>query len=235
MENYDLESLLIQMNQEILLLIDSTLNDLALTIALSKILRGKDELDEDERFSDETYRLTETIQNDYQSFFHEATSQSRAFARVLQESEIIPLNLQSDINLMLEYKADSLDISSSPFSPYAEDKDSFYDAEYEFCFRLLAIYRTKSWINDILQGIQDYGVDPYLVPEGDNEDAINILDGIYDLDNTKIASELSTYLLQRGDGNDDLDRIGITQLLDKMSKKHASKTKTTHTQKKGAE
>jgi len=217
-------TLLERMNQELLLTIDSNLKDLSLVIAMAKVLKGKDSLSQEERFNDDIYQQIDNVQSILIPYFKKATPDDKAFHNILMDSEVIPLNLMNDIDETLSFREDSYDISSSPFSPYYEDKESFTDAKEEFFLRLLILYRVKAWLNDIIYGIQDYGVDPYKVMEGDSEERINLLDGVYDLTEEQVIAELRIHLLVRDDdGEEAVDKQSQAVLLSELLAKKTIK------------
>ena len=51
-------------------------------------------------------------------------------------------------------------------------------------------------------GIQEYGINPYVVPEEDDGSGINILDGIYDLSLAEMKAEVDKHLLIRDSDTD---------------------------------
>lgn len=223
-------TLLERMNQELLLSIDSTLVDLSLVIAMGKVFDGKDALPQEERFNDSAYQQVDSYQSILLPYFRKAKSGESAFHSVLMDSHLIPLNLQEDLDEMLTIREESFDITSSPFSPYLLDEEDFEEAKDTFALRLLLVYRIKSWINDIILGIQDYGVDPYKVDEArDNEECINLLDGIYDLSHEEVLQELHKHLLIDEDEKEEaMDKQSLIVLLAEIEKPSTTGKGKTH-------
>ena len=71
-------------------------------------------------------------------------------------------------------------------------KESITDAYIEFLIRLLSCYRVKARSDSIQEGILEYGVEPFIVPE--DEVPFSVLDGIYNRNEEERQKELSIYL-----------------------------------------
>lgn len=183
---------------------DSLLSRLCFLLSLKDALEGKENLEEEERFSDETFELQDKFYDIYLQTMKNISSNSLTLENVLSESKIIPLNLIEDIKASLAYKEDVLNLSDSVFSPYRTEKEDEDDAEFEFVFRLVFLFRTMNWITDIETGIQEYGMECYYVPDTDSEEDANVLDGIFSLDYACLKKELKKYLLPNDDDTDEM-------------------------------
>ena len=190
------------MNAELALACQASLNKFAFLLSLEGALEGKDGLDEEERFDGDTDELQDKLYNIYLPMMKEVDSHSRVLPELGVKAHIIPTLLLEDLNVILTYKEDSNNITDSPFSPYDIDKDSFIESIMEFYIRLLSILRVDAWIEDIEMGIQEYGINPYVVPEEDDNTGVNILDGIYEMSLDEMKEEVTRHLLIRDNDTD---------------------------------
>lgn len=206
---------------EIHALADTLSSRVCFLLSLKEALDGKDGFTEEERFSDDTFMLQDRFYNVYLQTLKNISSNSTILEDVLIESEIIPVNLIDDIKASLAYKEDVMNLYDSVFSPNRTGKEDEEDAEFEFILRLVILFRTMNWINDIETGIQEYGIDCYLVPETDSKEDVNVLDGIFDLDYASLKKELKDYLRPQDDDTDELlaDKKSIAILLKEINKK----------------
>lgn len=202
MNTMKLRELHLLMNAELALACQASLNKFAFLLSLEGALEGKDGLDEEERFDDDTYELQDKLYNIYLPMMKEVDSHSRVLPELGVKAHIIPTLLLEDLNVILTYKEDSNNITDSPFSPYDIDKDSFIESIMEFYIRLLSILRVDAWIEDIEMGIQEYGINPYVVPEEDDNTGVNILDGIYEMSLDEMKEEVDKHLLIRDNDTD---------------------------------
>lgn len=206
---------------EIHALADTLTSKVCFLLSLKEALDGKDDLTEDERFSDDTFLLQDRFYNVYLQTLKNISSNSTILEDVLIESEIMPVNLITDIKACLGYKEDAMNLSDSVFSPNRMEKEDEEDAEFEFVLRLVFLFRTMNWMNDIETGIQEYGIDCYLVPDTDSTKDANVLDGIFDLDYVSLKKELKSYLRPQDDDTNELlaDKKSIAILLKEINKK----------------
>lgn len=202
MNTMKLRELHLWMNSELTIACQASLNKFAFLLSLEGALEGKDGLSEDERFDDGTYELQDKLYNIYLPMMKEVDSQSKALSELSANAHIIPLSLLEDLNVLISYKEDSQNITDSPFTPYDIDKESFKESICEFYIRLLSVLRVNAWLEDIEMGIQEYGINPYVVPEEDDGSGVNILDGIYDLSLAEMKAEVDKHLLIRDSDTD---------------------------------
>ena len=90
----------------------------------------------------------------------------------------------------------------------------------EFYIRLLSILRVDAWIEDIETGIQEYGINPYVVPEEDDNTGVNILDGIYEMSLDEMKEEVTRHLLIRDNDTDEQqeDKASLKALMVTLEK-----------------
>ena len=206
----------ILMANEIRNFASTILQKLAFVLSLQKALKGKDKLSEEERFSDETYETQEQYYDIYDELFSDPINNQSAIEKIIKESKIIPINLYSDIQLLLSYIEDQQNISLSVFAPLEANHESFTDLLYEFYLRLLTCLRTLAWLEDIEMGVEAYGVNFYKIPEDDSSEAINVLDGIFDKKKEELLEEILILLKNNEMDNEDLtkDKLALSSLID---------------------
>lgn len=183
-------TLMLTMHSHLSLLTDLMINKLAFVLSLKQALDKKDELSEDERFSDQTFETQDKFNSIYLNSLKGTTSSSKALVELLLSSEIIPYSLLEDIQQSLAYKEENQIIEDTIFNPFNVNKESLSEAKNEFLFRIVYLFRILHHLKDIEIGMQEYGVECYKVPEEESEDSINILDGIYDMDENKLKEEV---------------------------------------------
>lgn len=182
------------------------LHKLAFILSLQKALKGKDKFSDDERFNYETYEIQEQYYDIYEELFLNPITNQSSIEKIIKESKIIPINLYSDIQILLSYIEDQQNISQSVFAPLEADEESFAELTYEFYLRLLTCLRTLTWLEDIELGIEAYGVNCYKIPEDDSSEAINVLDGILDMKEDELLGQILILL-----GNNEMDNEDITK------------------------
>lgn len=183
-------SLLLLRNQELLIAYSKRIRTIAFTFALKNVEDGKDGLDPEERRSDEN---TEQIyaSADQLCLLLPRMEDSNAWKDFLLSSGILTESNADDILSILGYKDEQKDIFSSPFSPEDLSSSSRNDAYIEFLIRMLSCYRVKARIDSIQEGILEYGVNPFIVP--DKDFPYSVLDGIYNRTEEEREKELSLY------------------------------------------
>jgi hypothetical protein len=209
------------MNQHIHVLVNTLLSKLAFVLSLREALFPKDNLEEDERFSDETFETQDRFYQAYLPFLRKVASQSQPLRDVIAHSEIIPLSLSEGLLYCLELnEEDNLD-ETNPFNPFSITKKSFQDSIEEFQLRVAYIYRVYHWLVDIEVGMQEYGVESYLVPVTDSESDVTPLDGIYDLSKEEIEKEVIRDLKPNDSDTDEMqqEKQALKDLLSKINEK----------------
>lgn len=192
-----------RMNQQLLLCYLNVMDSLAYLLSLYAALNDKDELKEEERINENTEDAVYQVQALLQPLLREIKPHSLGLSQILLDTGIFPINLMNDINEVLIYKEEANNPIQSSLYPYLNSKEDREDAMEDFLFHLVVAHRVESWIIDIADGILQYGVTPYLVPENDSEKSINILDGIEEMDMKDYFEELPEYLIPRDDDSDE--------------------------------
>lgn len=220
MKTTDYRRLHLLMNAELLTAYDSVLEKLAFVLSIREALDGKDDLDDDHRFSDETYELQDELFIKYSRALSKVKSGSKKLDNLCLASGVLPVNLLNDIHFLLSMKEESQSVNNDLFYPYEVGKNDLLVSTPEFKTRLLYCMRVMAWLNDIDIGIQDYGVSVYLVPESDSEKDINIIDGLWDMKEEDVGKELSL-MLEANDNDTDhqqQDKESWRRLIDELNK-----------------
>lgn len=220
MKETEYRNIMLLMNQESLIAYERMLEHLSFLLSVRKVFDGKDDWEEEKRFSDSiaerVYDTKEVILNNIRS----SRSDSKKLNSLLEKSKVIPINLTEDIHTVLDMKEEQSNILETIYTPDDLTKDAFTACFSDFLLRMAIVYRVDTWIFDIADGIQEYGVAPFLLPENDNEDMINILDGVYELKDDELKNELLNKILIKDNDDDSLiqDKINIKQLIEKAEK-----------------
>lgn len=179
------------MNSHISLLIDNLMDKLAFVLSLGKVLEGRDDLDEEERFADEIFEQQDVYFEMIDPFVKKTRKTSDGLVNLLIDSTIISMILMKDIDTCLSFKEDSLYIQDDCFDPYEEDKKI---AIKEFCYRLCYLLRVYYWLTDIEIGMQDYGFDSYIVPDSETLHDYDPVDELLDMKTKDLMEELKAEL-----------------------------------------
>ncbi len=161
------------MNQELLIAYDDFFKNLALLLAMKSQLEGKDDLPYEDRFNDGTLEAIFQERDEILPLFDQALYDFAPLKEFLEKSGIIAPCLKKGIEMILDFRQEQNLIQESAFSPY---ETSLRDANRAFVERLLIVKRTNYLVSDIEEGIEQYDVASYLVPE--NVDSVDLLSGI---------------------------------------------------------
>lgn len=187
-------------NQELLIAYSQRIKSLSFTLALRNVEEEKDGLDPEERRSDENEELIYREADQFARLLPKRTD-GNTRKDFLLNSEVLTESNINDVLSVLAYKEEQQDIYGSPFSPLDLSKESITDAYIEFLIRLLSCYRVKARSDSIQEGILEYGVEPFIVPE--DEVPFSVLDGIYNRNEEERQKELSVYLNSPSSDEDD--------------------------------
>ena len=166
-------------NQELLIAYSQRIKSLSFTLALRNVEEGKDGLDPEERRSDENEELIYREADQFARLLPKRTD-GNTRKDFLLNSEVLTESNINDVLSVLAYKEEQ------------QSKESITDAYIEFLIRLLSCYRVKARSDSIQEGILEYGVEPFIVPE--DEVPFSVLDGIYNRNEEERQKELSIYL-----------------------------------------
>lgn len=207
-------------NQELLTAYSRRLRSLSFTLALKDIEEGKDGLDPEERRSDENEEAIYRIGDQF-NILLPRREDSGSRKDLLLNSEIFSESNSDDILTILSYKREQKDIFSSPFAPMDFSSATRRDGYIEFLVRLLSCYRVKARIDSVQEGILEYGVEPFRVPDSDVP--FSVLDGIYDRSEEDRQKEIEIYLDSKDvdedeEGINKASKVSIKAILTQFSK-----------------
>ncbi len=164
--NKQLRKTFLLMNQELSILCDECLDDVAFLLAYSFACKArKDDEEEVEEIFDSFSNLQDVISPLIQS----AVPHSESLRISLRNSGLFSEELIDGIDTVLTYK-NELSLTSQMIIPYSkEDLPEILDEAYR---KILFIMRTRFIIKDIADGIEEYGVEAYEVTPQDRFDPI---------------------------------------------------------------
>lgn len=148
------------MNQELLIAYDSLLKELALLLSFKIEAEGKDDINPEERYNDDSYNRIFNYRDMILPVFLHVQPNDEDFLELLYSSEIIEESLIQQINTILSFKKEQKDIVTSPFNPY---EGTLKEAIAIFDQRLLYVLRVKFILKDIQEGIENYDLESYKV------------------------------------------------------------------------
>ena len=197
-----LRKMCLLIDQELSILYENCLNDVALTMAYGLAFEVKDSLKDD----DELYQHIFSIQHVLSPFLLSAKPYSNDLNFAMENAFVFYPALEEEINRVASYKNDSYLFSSSLFNPYTEDLDY---QKAELYRRLLRTLRLRFILKDIQDGIEEYGLEPYKVESSDQINPLRLpfIDSdTMDIDSVK---EEVMHLLSYGiqDTEDDIDNL----------------------------
>ena len=208
------------MNQELLVNYQSLSNDLAFSMAVFSIMLGKDELPVEKKITDESSANVSRMQSMIFPLISNTPYNDEDFIESLTNTKVYPLNLVDDLNEAISCQNQSQDLDPALFDPYDQDLDCFKEEVQEFLKRLVMIYRLRFWLKDITEGIEQYGVVAYTVPDDDNDSAADILAGLEEETHQSLLTELSHYLVTTLEDEDDekADKINLVSVITVIKK-----------------
>ena len=190
-------------DQELSILYENCLNDVALTMAYGLAFEVKDSLEDD----DELYKHISSIQHVLSPFLLSSKPYSNDLNSALESAFVFYPALQEEINAIASYKNDSYLFSTSTFNPYTEEEIDYQ--KEELYRRLLRTLRLRFILKDIQDGIEEYGLEPYKTEPSDQINPLRL--PFEDCDTMNINSvkeevmHLLSYVIQ--DTEDDIDNL----------------------------
>lgn len=181
------------MNQELLIAYDEFFNDLALLVAMKEQLSGKDDLCDEDRFNDEVLENIFQERDRLLPIFDGAADNLESFEDFLHNTQIVDPCLEKGILWILDYREEQNMVQDSVFSPYGT---TLKEVASSYVERLLVVKRMHAIVKDVQEGIQQYDVASYLVPENAYE--IDVLSALEELSFKNRVQEL-TRVLTKGD------------------------------------
>lgn len=220
MTNLQKRKFLLLMNQESLIHYQKMLESLAFLLAVKKVFQGKDSQNEEVRFSDKNVEKVYDNKEVILEMIRSAKSDDKKLNQMMEKSKVIPFNLQEDIHTILDMKEDQNNILETIFTPRNETDEEFNEAYADFLMRIAMVLRVTNWIMDIADGIQEYGVEPYVIPEEDNKNGLDALNDVYDMKEEELEEELGRYLILKYLDDDDTiqNKVALKELLKSIKK-----------------
>lgn len=154
--NKQLRKTFLLANQELSILCENCLDDIAFLISYSSVFQIKESYDSD----DEQFNAISSIHDVVSPLITSAVPHSEPFRIALRNSGVIEEQLLDDIDQILTYK-EECSRSSSLLLP--ETEDDVIELRDEFFRKVLFIMRTRFIIKDIEDGIEEYGAEAYQV------------------------------------------------------------------------
>ncbi len=154
--NKQLRKTFLLANQELSILCENCLDDIAFLISYSSVFQIKESYDSD----DEQFNAISSIHDVVSPLITSAVPHSEPFRIALRNSGVIEEQLLDDIDQILTYK-EECSRSSSLLLP--ETDDDVIELRDEFFRKVLFIMRARFIIKDIEDGIEEYGVEAYQV------------------------------------------------------------------------
>ncbi len=154
--NKQLRKTFLLANQELSILSDNCLDDVAFLLGYGFAFRKEDSYNSD----DELFDAISSIQSVLSPLIQSALPHSESLRTSLRNSDIISEELIDDIDQVLTYKEEC---SKAPSLLIPESKEDVPEILDELYRKILFIMRTRFIIKDIEDGIEEYGLDAYLV------------------------------------------------------------------------
>lgn len=203
------------------------MDKIAFVISLKEVLKGKDKLSEEERFSDAVFEEQENLFEKYKDFLLDNNKSYSEKYNLLKRSKIFSCRLLNDIDSYEEFLSNSTDISTTPYYPFYSDKDSFEFATKEFYLDLVYIFRIYHMLCEIEEGMQQYGVTFYLVPceLEEKDDEVSIVSNLIDLPQEEIEKELYHDIIPTENDTEEMqqEKNAIKQLLTYIDEQRRTK------------
>ena len=183
MKNNDTLNEKILINGYINLLVDITLNKLATIICIKNVLSGKDDESVDDRFDDVNCDIIFSMVSQMTPALRSLKSDSQEFELMLERSALFSVNISDNIKTIIGFKEESCNLSEN----YLDLFDDSYLSDDEVYYRFAAIFRVLFYLEDMLNGFEEYGINPY-ISSGDEE--FDLLEGLEVKDLKQLKSEV---------------------------------------------
>lgn len=217
------------MNEELLVSYQKTIDKLAFLLAVKIELTDKEDLPVEETLTEEAAeRISKTQALLAPLFF--SLQDSSTLQETLFGFDIFSVPFVENFITLYEYRKESS--QKSVFDIHEPDLEELKEDILTFLQREVFVCRLQSWLNDITNGIEQYGVSSYLIPdEDDTLDPINGIDGLVknidSLDARACVEEILPYLIEDEDDNDSdiQDKEGLLVLIETLGKYSGGKDK----------
>lgn len=212
------------MNEKLLKQEQKVISCLSLLLSMKNELRFKDEKAEEERLSEDAVsRIT-----DCQSILYpllDSLQDDATLEEILLSSGLFTVSLANDIIAIYHYRSENRNSRLPLFDFSSSDKATFSENSLLFLQRLVAISRVRCYLEEIISGIEQYGVECYLLAdEEDNADMLATKDGVFkapdEMEAKECINELLIEMMPHDEDSDEErdDKIQILSILSQLGK-----------------
>lgn len=205
---------------ELITAINYTIDKIIFLISVEKILDGKDNLSEAERFSTSQMNKQDKIYTSLKEEYD--ANHTKAIKHICNNSSIISNTMKNNCLLLLQELSDLEYYQSGPFYIYKSiEKDKLTDAFLYFKSLILTTLKINAVINEMEIGLQEYGVDSYKVSDKDSKYEFDICEEVYSFTIDEIDTQLEI-LLSESETDSEIeyeDKIAIANILKRINKK----------------
>lgn len=212
------------MNEKLLKQEQKVISCLALLLAMKNELRFKDSMDSEERFEENAF----TRISDAQSILYPLLDSLKNYdvlEEILLSSELFTEPLANDIITVYHYREENRNTRLPLFDYSSSDKLTFQENSLLFLQRLVAISRIRCYLEEIISGMENYGVDSYFVVEdGDEADMLLTKEGVFlspeEMDEEACVKELLVEMMPQDEDSDEErdDKMQILSLISQIGK-----------------
>ncbi len=213
------------MNEKLLKQEQKVISCLSLLLSMKNELRFKDDKSEEERLSEDAVsRIT-----DSQSILYpllDSVHDDSTLEEILLSSGLFTLPLANDIIAIYHYRDENRNSRLPLFDYSSSDKSNYLDNSLLFLQRLVAISRVRCFLEEIISGIEQYGVECYLVVDDqeDNADMLSTKEGVFkapdEMEAKDCINELLIEMVPHDEDSDEEreDKLQILAVLTQLGK-----------------
>ena len=218
------------MNEKLLKQEQKVISCLALLLSMKNELRFKDEEKEENRLSDDAIsRITDSQAVLYPLL--DSIHEDNVLEEVLLSSGLFTPNLANDILDIYHYREENRNSRLPLFDYSFPDSETLKENTVLFLQRMVAISRMRCYLEEIITGIEEYGVECYLADEeSDEADMLSEKTGVFSApDDMKSKACIEELLIEMmpNDGDSDEERDDKMKILSLMGQlgKYGGKSK----------
>lgn len=162
------------MNEKLLKQEQKVISCLALVLSMKIVLQFDDELEIGERLSEKQVNKVTNMQTLLYPLL-DSMQDKVTLEETLLASELFTLEITNDIVEIFNYRDENRNIRN-PFFDSSSDKETLANNSLLFLQRLVSINRVRCYLEEIISGIEAYGVSPYCLND-ESDEGIDILVG----------------------------------------------------------
>ena len=212
------------MNEKLLKQEQKVISCLSLLLSMKAELQFKDSFEMEERLEEDAInRITSTQGIIYPLL--DSMNDNTALEEVLLSSELFTPSLASNIIEIYHYRNENRSTRNPFFDYSSSDKETYNDNSLLFLQRLVAISRVRCYLEEIISGFEEYGVEPYLVvEEGDEADMLLTKDGVFlspeEMNSKECVAELLIEMMPNDEDSEEEveDKTQILAIISQLSK-----------------